>query len=289
VFVIRDGVRLETRAWGPEGAPAVLLMHGNMASARWWSFLAPLLARQRRVVAFSFSGMGLSERRAPELYTLDSFYADALAVAEHYRIFDAPEKPAFVGHSAGGGPTAAAANRVGERLAGAIFVDSSFKPPEEAGPREPSTRINQVYPDLTAGLARYRFAPPQPCENLYIVDFIARAALGPTEGGVTWRFDPALWRQVRPADAWHDLQVARCPLAFINGAKSTLTTPPVVARIHSVVPFGTPFIEIPEAYHHVMADQPLALISALEALLSQWVPLSPPQTPGGHQAQEQDP
>jgi pimeloyl-ACP methyl ester carboxylesterase len=34
------------------------------------------------------------------------------------------------------------------------------------------------------------------------------------------------------------------------------------------MPAGTPLIPIPEAYHHVMADQPLALVAALRALLA---------------------
>jgi pimeloyl-ACP methyl ester carboxylesterase len=32
-------------------------------------------------------------------------------------------------------------------------------------------------------------------------------------------------------------------------------------------PFGTPFVDIPEAGHHVMVDQPLALVAALRALI----------------------
>jgi hypothetical protein len=33
---------------------------------------------------------------------------------------------------------------------------------------------------------------------------------------------------------------------------------------------GAPRIEIPAARHHVMVDQPLALVSALRALLQRW-------------------
>ena len=31
-----------------------------------------------------------------------------------------------------------------------------------------------------------------------------------------------------------------------------------------------PFIEIPEARHHVMLDQPLAFVAALRTLLQEW-------------------
>jgi pimeloyl-ACP methyl ester carboxylesterase len=33
---------------------------------------------------------------------------------------------------------------------------------------------------------------------------------------------------------------------------------------------NSPIIEIPDAYHHVMLDQPIALITALRALLADW-------------------
>jgi pimeloyl-ACP methyl ester carboxylesterase len=42
------------------------------------------------------------------------------------------------------------------------------------------------------------------------------------------------------------------------------------ARMRATLPQGTPFIEIPEAYHHVQADQPLALVAALRSLLEAW-------------------
>ena len=42
------------------------------------------------------------------------------------------------------------------------------------------TRPNRVYPTLEAALARFRFMPPQGCENTYIADFIAQwLELGP--------------------------------------------------------------------------------------------------------------
>jgi hypothetical protein len=33
---------------------------------------------------------------------------------------------------------------------------------------------------------------------------------------------------------------------------------------------SAPVVEIPQARHHIMLDQPLALVSALRALLADW-------------------
>ena len=53
-----QGARIETLAWGARGAPGLLLLHGKMAHARWWSFIAPFFAATHRVVALSFCRHG---------------------------------------------------------------------------------------------------------------------------------------------------------------------------------------------------------------------------------------
>jgi pimeloyl-ACP methyl ester carboxylesterase len=73
------GARIETLAWGERGRPGLLLMHGNGAHAQWWSFIAPFFARDWRVVAFSWSGMGRSDRRQSGTYSLDLFVDEAFS------------------------------------------------------------------------------------------------------------------------------------------------------------------------------------------------------------------
>ena len=70
----------------------------------------------------------------------------------------------------------------------------------------------------------------------------------------------------------YGLAEAQCPLAVMWGAASELVNPDVVKHVATLVRTGTPFIEIPAARHHVMVDEPLALVAALRALLSTWPP-----------------
>ena len=42
----------------------------------------------------------------------------------------------------------------------------------------------------------------------------------------------------------------------------------VLVAVMSMV--AAPVVEIPEAQHHVMLDQPLALVASLRALLADW-------------------
>jgi len=269
-----DGARIETLVWGERGRPGLLFLHGNAAHADWWSFVAPFFAREFRVAAMSWSGMGGSQWRPT--YSLDIFVAEAFAAAGAAGLFDGAARPIFVGHSFGGFPLLACAARRGEELRAAIVVDTPLLPPERVKEqRERMVRSGmpspgRVYPTLAAALARFRLLPSQPCENLFIVDFIARTSLREADGGFAWRFDPLLWRHYRMSNPIRDLASARCPVAIVRGSRSRVMTEDSGAFAHAVAPAGSPLIEIPEAHHHVMLDQPLAFVSALRGLLSGW-------------------
>lgn len=264
-----EGAAIETLTWGVRGKPGLLLLHGSGAHADWWSFIAPFFADDFRVVAMSWSGMGGSDWRAQ--YRLDLFVAEAFGVAATAGLFEAEAKPVFIGHSFGGFPLMAAAAGYGERLRAAVLVDTPIHPPErEAEHRRARPRPHRVYPTLAAALARFRFAPPQRCDNLYIADFIARRSLAQVDGGWRWAFDPSLRAQSRLPDPGLLLQTAKCPVALAWGDRSTLMPAAVVDHLRALAPRGTPMVPIPDADHHVMVDQPLAFVAALRGLLAGW-------------------
>ena len=273
------GARIETLSWGRVGDPGVLLLHGNGAHADWWSFIAPFLAHGHRVTAMSWSGMGGSDWRSS--YSMDLHVDEAFAVARESGLFEAARRPVFVGHSFGGFPTMACAARHGQRLHAAISVDTPLFTREQRaarharrGPPRPP-HPSRVYPSVEAALARFRFMPPQDCEHLFLVDHIARGSIKEVRcedgaPGWTWRFDPFMWRDYDRGDSAGDLARVRCPFGLIRGARSALVRPSVFAYARSVAPPGSPAIEVPDADHHVMADQPLAFIAALRGLLAAW-------------------
>jgi len=261
-----EGASIEFRAWGERSKPGVLLMHGNSAHLGWWSFLAPLLATDYRVVAFSFSGMGQSGWR--DGYSIAQYMREAFAVCAATGA-DEGGPPVFIGHSLGGYPVLHAAATSPHKLRAAIIVDSALAGSEMT--ETPSKPSGKTYPDLETAMTRFRFSPRQPCDNDFIVDHMARMALGQLpDGHWTWRFDPALGEGADMGDLWGDLARVQVPLAVVRGAKSDLTAGAMERRIRQTAPPGTCFIEIPEAYHHVMADQPLALVACLRALLAAW-------------------
>lgn len=117
-----DGVEVETLVWGVRGKPGLLLLHGNGAHADWWTFIAPFLAQNHRVAAFSFSGMGGSQWRRPNSMT--NYITEAMAVARATGLFDADRKPVVIGHSFGGFVAVGIAAAHGDGLGGAVIVDT---------------------------------------------------------------------------------------------------------------------------------------------------------------------
>ena len=294
-----NGADIELLTWGEVGKPGLIFVHGNSAHADWWSFIAPFFAKTHRVAALSLSGMGASDWR--ETYAFETFGDEIWACAKAAGLYEAAEKPIYIGHSFGGSQVYFSAGRYPERMKAAILVDTGFGgPPTEEqmkawheqaakeaqaagksvspsqfrGPPQ-RTRPNRVYPTLEAALTRFRFMPPQVPGNLYIADFIARRSLkrAPMEDGSgegwTWRFDPFLWSKLDRSGMQNVTPTQSAPLAHIYGDKSG------IMRRHagdtsSFIPAGVPNIIIPDSEHHIMVDQPLALVAAIRALLATW-------------------
>ena len=287
-----QGTPIETLTWGEPGLPGLLLLHGKMAHADWWSFIAPFFAATHRVVALSFSGMGGSGWR--DAYSVETMAAEAMAVAGAAGLFDGDaegaNKPVLVAHSFGAFAALLCAQHHGKRLGGVMTVDMPLLSREQREARRAprirgafSARPTRVYPRLAEALARFRFAPEQICRNHYIADHIARTSLkqvalesGESQAceGWTWRFDPRV-ADIHPGNPAHSLRAAACPVAICWGGESALVTPEVSQHVRSLTAPGTPQIEIAAARHHVMVDQPLAFVAALRDLLAAW-PLVPP-------------
>jgi pimeloyl-ACP methyl ester carboxylesterase len=185
-----------------------------------------------------------------------------------------------VGHSFGGFMTMKFAAAFGAELGGAVIVDSPIRSPEEEqqSPLAPPNWANKrIYPTFEAALARFRLMPPQTCENEFIVDYIARHSLMPVDGGWTWKFDGAAMGTRRFGEPFREyLQAARCRAALLFGENSALVSRHTASYMSSLMGPEAPIVEIPEAQHHVMLDQPLAFVAALRTLLQSWVRAEPP-------------
>ncbi len=269
-YVEVEGARIHYLRWGERSRPGLLLVHGNAAHAHWWDFIAPFLARDYNVAAMDLSGMGDSQWR-PAGYDMDQFAREQLAVCEHAGMFAPSEPPIVIGHSFGGFVTILTGALYGDRLAGTVIVDSPVNPPERAG-SVPNRIVkpHHIYPTLAAALARFRLMPPQTCENLFLLDWVGRYSLKELKDGFTWKFDPAIWRRFSIGDTAARLRQTKCRIAIFRGEHSVLLPPEIGEYMFNLLGRAAPVVEIPQAQHHIMLDQPLALVAALRALLADW-------------------
>ncbi len=262
--LVVDGVPIATRSWGAPDGEGIVLVHGGAAHARWWDHIAPMLTAHHRVVAVDLSGHGDSGRR-PE-YSLDAWAEEVLTVAASAG-FTAP--PTLVGHSMGGLVSIRAAGIAGHDLNGLIVVDTpvSEAPPEEVAATDKiAFGPKRIYPTRADAVARFRPVPPQPTLS-YVEAYIAQNSV--TENGVgwSWKFDPTVF--ARPFITQRVLTRLDCRVAFFRAEMGMID-----AAMEQVIYDGlgriAPVIEIPQAGHHVMLDQPLALVTGIRTLLGEW-------------------
>lgn len=269
-FIDVEGARIHYDTWqGQPGNPGLLFVHGNGAHSHWWDFVAPAFTDNFNVMAIDMSGAGDSSHR--EHYSAVTFANEIISVVR-----DAACPGTIVaGHSFGGGMTRIAGYLYGDELGGLVLIDSGISgnrgrrmPPSEPTPH------TRYYESLEEAKKRFRLRPPQPCENEYILEYIAEHSIQQTERGFRYKLDQSMFakmtqdRNLDFPDAVSLVRAIKCPVGFIYGeqsrffedAESIDTLKAVIAPelLHS----------IPNAHHHVFLDQPLAFIASLRDLLT---------------------
>jgi pimeloyl-ACP methyl ester carboxylesterase len=260
---VSDGVPVAYRLWGTPTGRGIVLVHGGAAHSRWWDHIGPLLAVDRQVIAVDLSGHGESGRRSS--YGFDTWAREILAVAADAGI-TAP--PTVIGHSMGGVVTLRLAELFGSRIEGAVVIDSPIRdlaPEEHAAQGQRVFRQLRVYPTRQEALARFRPVPDQPVLG-YIADHVAATSIRPAGSGWTWKWDPGVFVRQAPQPPQSRLDCRVALFRAEHGILSAEMSDVMYDRLGRVAPV----IEIPAAGHHIMLDQPIALVAALRTLLSDW-------------------
>ncbi len=253
------------RFYPSPGKPGMLLIHGMNAHSRWWDFIAPQLLDEYEIAAMDLTGMGDSDYRYE--YDTDTFAAEIKAVLDHAG-FD--NDCIVVAHSFGGYMAVRAANEYAGRFGALILVDSGIRHPDDPPPDKPlmGGGRGKTYPDRETALMRFRLQPPQPCDNEYIVQYIARNSLMPVDGGGwAWKFDEDLMTTLkdgeRQPEEYANLQLK---LGLIYGDDSELFSQNTLAYMRELIPQDFPAVGIENGQHHVFLDQPLSFIDALRSM-----------------------
>jgi pimeloyl-ACP methyl ester carboxylesterase len=242
-----------------------VLVHGGGAHSGWWDHIAPLLSREYRIAALDTSGHGDSDRRPA--YSVETWSEEVLAVA---RAAEIAGPPIVIGHSMGGWVTLQVGARHSDEVAGIVVVDSTVSradPEDVAASRRTAFGPLRTYATVEDALSHFRTVPEQPTSLPYVLDHIGRDSMRREGAGWVWKFDPALFGRPRPKPEL--LREITCRVAVFR-AEFGLNTPDIGAEMYELLGRRAPVIEIPQAWHHVMLDQPLSLVTAMRTLLADW-------------------
>jgi pimeloyl-ACP methyl ester carboxylesterase len=150
-----------------------------------------------------------------------------------------------------------------------VAVDSPVRditPEERAARDQRAFGPLRVYPTREAAIARFRPIPDQPVLP-YIAGHVAATSIRAVPGGWSWKFDPRIFaRHQLVPDLLTRLD---CRVALFR-AEYGLVSAQMSEVMYDRLGRLAPVIEIPAAAHHVMMDQPIALVTAIRTLLSDW-------------------
>lgn len=265
-MVAVEGADIHYFQWGESGKPGLLFIHGHNAHSHWWDFIAPAFMNDYQTVALDLSGMGDSDHR--DEYSTDTYASEITAVANQLAM---PHDTIIVAHSFGGLMALRAASREPDRFKGLVLLDSGVKHPEDQKQPDVQRWSNpKIYPDFDTAKSRFRLQPPQPCENTYLVEYIARHSIERDEHGWVWKFDEELgMRMTHTGSTEEDFIALDCRAALIYGELSESFSSKSADYMKELNP-ELEIFPLADARHHLFLDQPLRFIGTLESLLQRW-------------------
>ncbi|WP_035841163.1 alpha/beta fold hydrolase [Kitasatospora azatica] len=274
-----DGTWLNTQAYGPEGAPRVVLAHGWTCNTDFWAPVIDRLAADHRVLAYDQRGHGRSDIPATRHgYSTRALAEDLEAVVTHF--VPEGERAVLAGHSMGGMTIMAAGGHgaIAARTAAALLcstgpadlVEHALVVPERAPaglrrlltrqilhsrlPLGPVTPVGKaVLKHAVMGRAATRDQVQACAEIVHACPASARARWGRVLAGL----------DVRPG-----LTMLEAPAAIVVGTADKLT-PPVQARaMRTALRSNDGYLELPGVGHMAPLERPDEVSSEIRRLVS---------------------
>lgn len=258
------GLQINCVDYGGEGHPPLLFIHGGSAFGHWWDFVAPPFTDRFHTLAMDLRGHGESGWSESGDYSMAAYAADVGAMLETWGLGD----PVLVGHSRGGLVALTYAASPQAKARALAIVDSLPVSTEEllTWTQSMKTWRPRRYPTLEEACANFRLLPAETNATPAMLKQIARYAYRQEEDGWIVRIDPQC-RGRDPVDVFEYLPRVRCPVLVVKAALSPMFAPEVGHRMAAAAPQGA-FVEIENAYHHVMLDNPVALVRELNSFLA---------------------
>jgi pimeloyl-ACP methyl ester carboxylesterase len=248
------GLRLHYAAWGPKGAPALILLHGGAANSHWWDWVGPRLAGRFRLLALDFPGHGKSEWPRPPRYRMEDLVRAVVGFADGLGAGPLD----LVGHSLGGKVALLAASRHPRRVRSLVVVDATpdISADGLAEMRQIGARPSRRFASRHAAARTFRLIPP---ETVAPPARLRALALYATRhrGHGRWSIGPdrEFFSRIVPLVAWSLLPRIGCPTLILRAERSSILDRRTAVAMRRALPRST-LREIPETCHHLILERP---------------------------------
>jgi proline iminopeptidase len=276
-FTQSTGVPLYWCAYGPAGAPRLLVLHGGPGADH--AYLLPqllALTPDFELLFYDQRGGGQSKESVPTHVTWETQVDDLAAVVAELAI----EPLSIVGYSWGGllallYARAAAAGRVAAEPARLALIDpapvsKAYRAQFEAefARRQQGPVIQGMREELAASGLRERdpAAYRQQAFELSVAGYFANPnrATDLTPFRVTGRVQQSIWESLGNFDLTGDLAAVHCPSIVIHGRQDPI---PLQSSESIAIALKAEFVALDDCGHVPYVEQPAKLFSALKRFL----------------------
>ena len=256
-----NGLRLLSRHWGDERAPALVLLHGLRGFSGTWRRLAASLSGDYHLIALDQRGRGDSDWDSGHNYYTDAYLSDLEGVVSQLAL----SRFALLGHSMGGTTAYVYASRHPEQLAALIIED--IAPGSSIRGRGADRIVAEMATlpetfDTWAQARDYWRAQRPGISSPTLEQRLAENLREAADRRIVWRYDARGIRETRMnpdprriVDLWPIIRKLDTPTLVIHGERSDFCPAETVddmcrrnARIAQV--------SLPNASHYVHDDSP---------------------------------
>jgi 3-oxoadipate enol-lactonase len=259
--VVVNGVRLNFRLEGPEGAPIVALVNSLGTDLTMWQPQIAALTRRYRVLRHDTRGHGRSAA-PPAPYTMDMLADDVLGLLSHV----GAERFHVVGISLGGLEALAVGLRRPAGLASIAICDSRIDvPPEGARAMDDRVRLvrEQGMAPLAEAMIQRWFTPPTLAAKPDYLEAVRRMLLATSIEGFA-----GCAAAIKHSGLSARVAALQLPVLFLVGDQDAALPVALMQQVQAQVPDARSAI-IQGAGHLSNLEQPAAFNEALLAFLDQ--------------------
>jgi pimeloyl-ACP methyl ester carboxylesterase len=258
---VANGLALNCLDYGGDGKPPMLFVHGGSAHAHWWDFVAPAFVEDFHALALDQRGHGDSQWVDDWAYGSRHYVSDLAQVIDRWG-FGAP---VLVGHSMGAHNVLAYAVEHSEKLSALVALDPPPDYPERAVEflQSIAERPARRYASLDEAARNFKVLPRETLASKEILEHVGRSSFKQLDDGA-WIHKIDRRTMIRePSRVWKSLHRIACPALIVKMTKSPLLDREVAKKMVAQFPHAR-LAEVDHSYHHVMLDNPTALIEVIK-------------------------